>query len=264
MPRPLLNVHHKIYIRSQYLLLPASKMAEFIGCHRSTVSKFLRTNKLRPDKKTIENFRINAMLGRSIFTKEMDQILIKNYLSVPQKPLAKQIGVSSTCLRTRMRQLGLEVPDKIIAQRKQKGMFKKGMVSFNKGLKITEFLSPKAIEKLKKTQFKKGHKPKNTLSGNGHIRIRKDSKTGRLYKYIKLKDSNWQLLARVVYEKEKAAIPNNHVIRFIDGNTLNCDIKNLECISMAENGKRTLNEYHNHPKELKTAIKLKNKILKSL
>lgn len=265
MPKHFLTIHHKIYIRGNYTRFSSSKLAIFFGCSKSVVQSYMRKNKIKPSAAIIKKFRKNGNVGKTIFTADMDQVLINDYLSVPQKPLAITIGVSSTCLRHRMKQLGLSIPKDIIQKRKADTRFKKGATPFNKGKNREEYLSPSALRAAQKHQFKKGNKPHNTIKGTGHVRVRKDSKTGRPYKYVKIGDGDWQLLQRVNYEKHYGKIPDNHVIRFKDNNTLNCDdISNLECISQAENGARTINEYHNYPKELKTAIQIKNKLLKTL
>ena len=66
--------------------------------------------------------------------------------------------------------------------------FKPGHTPHNKGKQI----SAEIYEKVAPTMFKKGNKPHNTKP-NGTINIRAD-KSGRLYQYIKIKDSQWELL----------------------------------------------------------------------
>lgn len=262
MPKPFLNIQHKIYIRGHYRNKASSAMARFFGCSKSVVQKYMRQAGLNVSVERQRWFRSQGMKGRTIFTRAMDKILIAQYKDVPGKELARQLGVSSTCLYKRMEQLNLSVPKKILEQRKRNTQFKKGQEAHNKGKKMADFLSPKAMKKLKKTQFKKGHTPHNTLEGNGAIRVRLDSKTGRPYKYLKLADADWQLLQRVNYEKAYGPIPEGSLVSFKDGDTMNCNPKNLECITKAENARRNLAAYRKLPPELKKGIKLKNRITK--
>lgn len=265
MTKPFLNITHKIYIRGNYLKCSTRQMAELFGCSRSIVQKYMKKAKLKPSAEIIKQFKINAMKGKTLFDAEMDKFLIKNYLKIPLKPIAVELGVSPGCVYSRMGQLGLKVPAEIIEQRKKIGQFKSGHVPFTAGKKRTDYATPEGIAKMQKTQFKKGRKPHNTKDGTGHIVIRKDNKTNKPYKYVKLADGDWQLLHRVNYEKKNGPIPPGHVIRFKDGNTLNCeDVDNLMCITMAENCVINTEEYQNYPEPLKKAIKYKNIILKTL
>ena len=117
-------------------------------------------------------------------------------------------------------------------QRDAVGRFKPGHTPFNKGTK--------GFAKKNKTSYKKGHEPYNTKY-DGAVSIRKDSKGKRYYKYLRIAKGQWVLLHRYLWEKHYGKIPDKHIIRFIDGNTMNCTIENLECISMNENRKRNLN-----------------------
>jgi len=45
-------------------------------------------------------------------------------------------------------------------------------------------------------------------------------------------------LHRVIWEQEHGEIPKDHVIHHIDGNSLNNNIENLECVSIIEHGAR--------------------------
>jgi len=134
--------------------------------------------------------------------------------------------------------------------------FKKGQVPHNKGKKMPQSIYDKAAP----TMFKKGNKPFNTREENA-MSIRKDTK-GRDYCYSKVADSKWVLTHRLVWEQANGPIPARHIIRFIDGNTMNYDLSNLECISMRENiNKNTIQRF---PKDLQQVIKLKSKLNKTI
>ncbi len=107
--------------------------------------------------------------------------------------------------------------------------FKKGHEPHNQG-KIGFRASPKS-------EFKKGQLPANTLY-DGAISIRKDTKSGRSYKYVRVAKAKWELLHRQVWISAKGRIPPKHVVAFVDGNTLNCALENLELITCGENLRR--------------------------
>ena len=130
--------------------------------------------------------------------------------------------------------------------------FKPGHTPHNKGKQI----SAEIYEKVAPTMFKRGNKPHNTKP-NGTINIRAD-KSGRLYQYIKIKDSHWELLQRYVWTQANGEIPQGSVVIFLDGNYLNCDISNLQVISRRENMAR--NTIQRYPAELQQIMKLTCKL----
>ena len=130
--------------------------------------------------------------------------------------------------------------------------FKPGHTPHNKGKQI----SAEIYEKVAPTMFKKGNKPHNTKP-NGTINIRAD-KSGRLYQYIKIKDSQWELLQRHVWTQANGEIPAGSVVIFLDGNYLNCELNNLQVISRRENMAR--NTIQRYPAELQQIMKLTCKL----
>jgi len=130
--------------------------------------------------------------------------------------------------------------------------FKPGHTPHNKGKQI----SAEIYEKVAPTMFKKGNKPHNTKP-NGTINIRAD-KSGRLYQYIKIKDSQWELLQRHVWTQANGEIPAGSVVIFLDGNYLNCELNNLQVISRKENMAR--NTIQRYPAELQQIMKLTCKL----
>ena len=92
--------------------------------------------------------------------------------------------------------------------------------------------------------------------------VERNDKTGRLYLYYKVKDSHWILYHNKIWMDHHGPIPSKHIISFKDGNTLNCDISNLEMLSMAENARR--NTIHRFPDDVKEVIRLKAKLTKKI
>ena len=135
-------------------------------------------------------------------------------------------------------------PDFITRRQKRdnSGRFVKGMTPWNKGTKGIQIGG-------KQTQFKPGHLPHNTKH-DGAISIRYYKRDNRPYKYIRTANARWEPLHRYMWKLHNGEIPKGYVIRFKDGNTLNCDINNLECISRVENMNRNRN-YEKHSKTMR-------------
>lgn len=247
MPRFNLTDKHKAFIKANYQTMGKKTMAKRLGIGVTPINRYMKENDLTVTKEQSKKFRSIGMIGRTSFTKEQDEFIKANYLKMPVKEIANRIGRSAYGTKYRMDKLGLVVPAEIIKQHKIDSQFKKGMVSHNKGKKQSEFMSPEAIERTKRTRFKNGNLPHNTKEKDGAISIRKD-KNGIEYKYIRTSLSVWEALHRYTWMQHHGHIPENFVVTFKDGNTLNCDINNLECISMSENMLR--NSKHNYPKSI--------------
>lgn len=140
----------------------------------------------------------------------------------------------------------------------KKFRFKKGNVPFNKGKEMPAEI----YEKVKATMWKKGNRPHNWRP-NGSIVERKDTDlSGRVYLYYKLADSKWILYHNKVWIDHNGPIPKGSLIRFIDGNTRNCDISNLEMVSMKDN--MAMNTIQRFPEEIQQIIKLTSKLNKKI
>ena len=194
---------------------------------------------------------------RKTLTDQQVEIIIRDYLNKPVKRIADEIGSNHGTIMRKLKSLGLEIPKEIIEKRKQAGLFKKGSTPFNKGKKMTEYLSEEAIKNNLKTRFKKGQKPKQTKKSFEEV-IRNEK--GTQYYYIKSPVDNMMVpKQRWLWEKEtKTKIPKGYNIVFKDGNALNCVIENLECISNKELMER--NTIHQYPAEIKRTLHLTKKI----
>lgn len=110
------------------------------------------------------------------------------------------------------------------------GYFPKGSVPFNKGKKQTEYCTPEAIERTKKTRFQKGNIPINHKPV-GSERVDVDG-----YVEIKIAEPNkWMLKQRYLWEQyHNEKLGKNDLILFLDGNRNNFDVSNLRRISRKE------------------------------
>ena len=134
----------------------------------------------------------------------------------------------------------------------QATQFKPGHTPYNKGKQM----AAEVYNAVAPTMFKKGNKPANTKPV-GTINVRADT-SGRLYQYIKIKDSHWELLHRYVWTQENGEIPRGYVINFIDGNFMNCELSNLRLKTRGEMA--VMNSIHRYPAEVRDLIKLTNKL----
>ena len=181
-----------------------------------------------------KKYRIDENGFKTVCTPDHDVVITCGYLNMPMKQLSKKLNISDTCLRKRLQQLGLSIPPCIIEQRKKDSQIKLGAIPANKGKKM----KASVYERCKGTVFKKGHVPANSKGvKDGDVTLRKD-KSGRLYKFIRLSLGKWIPLHIANWEKENVKVPKGYCIWFRNGDTLNCDINDLELITRGENMKR--------------------------
>jgi hypothetical protein len=155
------------------------------------------------------------------FTKKEDAFLRKNYLTMPQKRMARELGRSGFGIRYRLQQLGIMPPPEVAQRFKEQGQRKPGQVPMNKGKKM----SRATRKKVAATWFAKGHQPHNTRK-DGDKSIRKDT-TGRPYIHIRTALGKWELMHRVLWIKKKGPIPKGMCVAFKNGNSLDVRIGNL-------------------------------------
>jgi hypothetical protein len=204
------------------------------------------------------------------FTPEQEEYLRENYAHTGSGELAAHFGCKAGSIYRKATALGLKKTHSFLSEQTRrrasvnygflKNSFKKGHVPQTRGKKAEEFLPPEALARFREAQFKKGNKPLNTLH-DGAVTIRRD-KNGWQYRYIRIAEGQWEALHRHIWEQHYGAIPPGGNIVFRDGNSLNCRIENLECISCTELGER--NRISGYPAELQTAIKTKNKIIRKI
>jgi len=197
---------------------------------------------------------------------KINEIIRERFPNEPTQKIADDLGLSYSKVANRAYCMGIkksqEFMSSMLSGRSNlikggvKYRFTPGHTPANKGKRMDD----QTYQKVKKTMFKKGNRPHN-WKPDGTIVERKDS-SNRAYLYYKISDSNWVLYHNKIWIDYHGNIPAKHVISFKDGNTFNCDISNLELISMAKNAIR--NSIHRFPPELKELIKLKSKLTKKL
>ena len=129
------------------------------------------------------------------------------------------------------------------------GQFKKGHVPFTKGKKREEFLSSEDIERVKKTQFKKGQKPPNSVPIGYVSHVQGDS-----YYWVKINDIpkakktvNWRKLHELMYEFYYGPVPEGNVVFFKNKDTNDFSKENLGIMTKTElvemNKRRRISEH---------------------
>lgn len=131
--------------------------------------------------------------------------------------------------------------------------FKKGDTPANKGKRQVEYMSAEQIARTEKSRFNKGNLPHNTKS-DFTVTIRPDNR-GVKIKFIRVALGKWVPLHRYHWEQENGPIPKGLKLIFKDGNTMNCDLINLELVTAADLLKR--NSINNYPEELVQLVRLR-------
>lgn len=109
------------------------------------------------------------------------------------------------------------------------GRFEKGHVPVNKGLKGV------CAEGCEVSQFKKGNRPANAMPVGSRVKTDPKNKKEPGYWKIKIAEPRtWVFEHRYVWESRNGPVPKGYVIIFIDGNTDNVTIENLELVTRGE------------------------------
>lgn len=110
------------------------------------------------------------------------------------------------------------------------GCFQVGSVPYNKGKKQTEYCSPEAIERTKKTRFQKGQEPIN------HRPVGSERVNVEGYVEVKVAEpKKWMLKQRYLWEQyHNEKLGKNDLILFLDGDRSNFDISNLKRLTRKE------------------------------
>lgn len=98
-----------------------------------------------------------------------------------------------------------------------------------------------------KTSFKKGNKPANHLPV-GTERVSSDG-----YVEIKMEEgmNKWKSKARLIWQQEHGNLKEAELLRFKDGNRLNCQLSNLDKFTRSEHVRLNQMDYNGLPEEIK-------------
>lgn len=177
---------------------------------------------------------------KKFWTAAEEKVLKEMYAETDNKVLAELFQTTVSRVYYKAFDLGVKKSESFLLKQRlqlseglhEKGkehQFKKGGEPHNKGKKMDAEL----YAKVSRTFFKKGLVPAN-FKDPGIVTIRTDN-TGRKYQYIKIKEGVWMPLHRKLWIENHGDIPEGHIVVFKDGNSMNCVLENLECISFYEN-----------------------------
>lgn len=103
------------------------------------------------------------------------------------------------------------------------------------------------------TQFKKGQRAHN------HVAIGTEVMASIGYLKRKVAEPNvWQFVHILAWEAANGQVPEGSMLRFRDGNRLNCAIENLECVTKQEHMARVT--IHRFPAEVRQVIRLQGRL----
>ena len=173
---------------------------------------------------------------------ELD-LLAKIYPDRSNAYISEMLHRSPRGVKAKAYELGIHKYDEFAAAQKQKVMFKKGHVPYNKGKKWRYYMSEEAQENSRRTQYKKGvcrdDNPRKRSAGYECLR----SVKGRQCWWIKPDDGRMMMPKhRYIWEKAFGPIPKGHCVLFKDGDTLNCRLENLYLISRGKQLRKNFDE----------------------
>jgi hypothetical protein len=157
---------------------------------------------------------------------EIDNKLRDLYADTPNPELARMFNTTVSSIKNRSKLLNIYKSEAFMKE--HSGKFKKGMHTWNKGVK--------GYMGANSGSFKKGNQPSNTKHDNA-ISIRNDG--GRKYKFIRISKSVWKPLHVYKYEKKYGPIPEGHILIFKNRDTLDCSLSNIRLISREQHIEET-------------------------
>jgi hypothetical protein len=180
---------------------------------------------------------------------EQEDILLKNnYQTMLIPELSKQLNRTHSAIKNRVHKIGLKI-DKNSVSYERMGWKKPGETPHNKGKKM----SAETYKKCSATMFKKGNVPKN-ITKIGTVRLDTDG-------YLSIKtEKGYKLYNRFLWEQHHGKLKKDDVVKFIDGNPLNCVIENLYLSDRVSHMKA--NTIQRYPKEVIEIIKINSKVKK--
>lgn len=191
-------------------------------------------------------------LARSPFTAEVAEVIELLYPDTLTQYVADFIGMPLARVHAYAHQQGWKKTPEFVREtaRERSGpthamarhWFPKGHVPANKGMKGYD-----PGGRSHETRFKKGSRPQ-TWKPVGSLRINADGYLDRKITDTGYPPDDWKAVHRLVWIEANGPIPAGHLIRFLPGRRTT-DVENItldaiECITLAENGRR--NSFRNN------------------
>ncbi|EKA4516910.1 HNH endonuclease signature motif containing protein [Vibrio cholerae] len=184
---------------------------------------------------------------------EEQKTFLKDHAFLPRKKLTEQFNSkfglehTQTAISTYCKRYGLLTG--------RTGCFEKGERPWNTGTK--------GVCKPNSGSFKPGKIPGNKKP-IGHERI--CSKDGFILINVAEQnpytgaESRYRPKHHVIWEQAYGPVPKGMILRFIDGDKLNCELSNLECLSQSVHLRMNKNRVNELPDELKETGRLISKL----
>ena len=239
MPRKIYPPELEEYVREKYQTFTSRQIAPMverdfnIEMSASQMRAYIHNRGIRCDGKK------RSMPETKITTPEMDAFIRENVEGTGHQAMANLVNERFGTSFTKEQMKAYYSRNKLNSG--LTGRFVKGQKSWNKGIPQTEWMSQEKIENTKATRFKKGQTPPNGCAPIGEIRIRYDhrDRNGAPYKWIKTEMPNkWRMLHVVIWEEKNGKVPKGCIIRFADGDTMNCSLDNLILTTRAQHSVR--------------------------
>lgn len=197
------------------------------------------------------------------------ELVRRDYPHMKTEKIARALGRTLHTVYQMAQKLGLHKTDDYMASadacrlrrdnpKRAEHRFKPGQAPANKGLRRPGW----STGRMRETQFKKGHRPKNWRHPIGSTRLIDG------YQYEKILETSpwtkaWKLSHHLLWQRCGREIPKGHVLVFKDKNPKNITLDNLECVTLAENCRR--NSYHTkYPKEVAQLIQLRGALQRQI
>lgn len=206
------------------------------------------------------NFSIKREKRKPVlWTPEMDKVIIQKYPDTKAAELAKEMGLKKSSICSRAHILGLKHTKEF---KSKSGLEGRQMQGDNKMKGVKGWSVPGS----EKTRFKKGQTPQNALHDKA-VTVRFHKKQSQAYKYIRLGPMKWVPLHTYLWEQKNGKLPEGYCLWFIDRDTMNCSLQNLELIHRSENLRRNRDAHYSllaskKQKQKSTGVKITSRIIK--
>ena len=154
--------------------------------------------------------------AKKVWTRENIEDLKRLYPYRYNDELSEIFHRSAGAIAVKANKLGLKKEASLI---RAMG-FQKGYTPFNKGKKMSSWLSPEVLQKIKDNQARTAERNKQQARPDGSMTIRQDGP------YIKV-SGYWKKYAHHIWEQNYGPIPLECAVYFKDGDKTNCDPTNL-------------------------------------
>lgn len=176
---------------------------------------------------------------RRSWTAWEDDYIRKEYPNRSNADLAEYLHRSPRAVQLRALKLGVSKTPEFAERQRHKGQFVKGQSAWNKGKAQKYWLSPESAKRCSKGWFPKGKaRDDNPNSCKnkplGSERVYADGYVWVITEHGRKQKHRW------VWEQVHGHIPPGYLVKFRDGNPLNCAIDNLYLVSRADHARETM------------------------